>query len=413
MAVGFPLQVERVQGAMKISTRQFHVTSPQNISRTAAGATLRASLGEPVWRGAFQLPPTNDRSRMARDTAVLSVLDRAGGSFLVYDPAKTHPADDPAGAVLGNATPSIRDFDVTDARYIALKGLPAPQYWLRTGDYIGWISGRRNLFDQTEELNGSAWEVFTGASLPVSVGGGKGFSDWWQYTLAGSSPARFQQRLGTVYAGEIYTASFHLDSIESSISGPAPNRTQFTLGTSGASRASITINLDDFSILSAGATTYAGDGTVEDTILLDYGREDLGSGVYRYWLTAQATLERTWAAGIWESDSATAGDTLVLTGAQAERESGLTNYQFVTDGSGLGPKTYHLHQLAQDTRSDDFGDTLLFEATPYVQPTIAVGDPVSLIKPVMKATLDPDPSFGSARAAVSSGAAFSFTQTLD
>jgi hypothetical protein len=137
MALTFPLSVAQFQSGLRISVAEFYQSQPRQIDRMANGQQLTASLGDTIWRGSFVIPPTNDRSVAAGRDALLSVLDRPGSSFLVYDPAKTHPAADPDGTILGAATPTILSLDATDARLIGIEGLPAG-YVLTSGDYIGW-----------------------------------------------------------------------------------------------------------------------------------------------------------------------------------------------------------------------------------------------------------------------------------
>jgi len=140
MPLAYPLALTDFQERLKISVSQLVINTPLQIDRTSSGVPLPAQLGEPVWRGSFSLPPTNDRSNAARIDALLSVLDTLGASFLVYDPSKTHPAADPTGALLGAATPVISALDGTDARIMSVSGLPA-NYQLRGGDLIGWQYG--------------------------------------------------------------------------------------------------------------------------------------------------------------------------------------------------------------------------------------------------------------------------------
>jgi hypothetical protein len=140
MALTYPLSVAQFQDRFGIVTSRFFISNPRDLGRTAGGAQVSASLGDAVWRGSFALPFTNDRSDAAGIDALLSVLDRAGSSFLVYDRTKTHPAADPDGSILGAAAPTISGIDVTDARILGLSNLPAG-YVLTAGDLIGWQYG--------------------------------------------------------------------------------------------------------------------------------------------------------------------------------------------------------------------------------------------------------------------------------
>jgi len=222
MPLSYPLSLADFQDVITISERGFSIRSPRKVDRTASGVPLTASLGEPVWRGSFSVPPTNNRSQAARIDTLLSVLDRAGSTFLVYDPAKPYPAMDPDGSLSSATSPTIRFLDATDARLVGLEGIVSGGngFQIKAGDYIGWT----------------------------------------------------------------YTVN---------------------------------------------------------------------------------------------------GDT-----------------------------RYALHQAVEDATPNGVGNTQLFEVTPFIQPGVVVGDPVTMVKPPMKAVLEPDPSYGTARAAVSAGPSFSFVQSL-
>ena len=140
MPLTFPLPLSEFQDVIRVSKRGFSVNSPMNRSRTAGGVPLPSSIGEPVWRGSFEIPLTNDRSVSGRIDSLLSVLDFSGASFLVYDPAQPYPAADPDGDILGAAIPTVRALDVNDARMVAVGNLP-DSYVLTAGDLVGWRSG--------------------------------------------------------------------------------------------------------------------------------------------------------------------------------------------------------------------------------------------------------------------------------
>lgn len=125
MPLSYPISLALFQDKFKISMAQFYVNSPRQVDRTAGGSQNSASLGDAVWRGSFSVPPTNQRSVSAQLDALLSVLDRAGSSFLVYDPSKCFPAEDPGGSILGGANVTIGSLSGTDARLMSLSGLPA------------------------------------------------------------------------------------------------------------------------------------------------------------------------------------------------------------------------------------------------------------------------------------------------
>jgi len=140
MPLTYPLSLAAFQDKAKIAVSEFYINNPRELGRTAGGSQLSASLGDAVWRGSFETAPTNVRAQSAAMDALLSVLDRAGSSFLVYDPSKAYPADDPTGSLLGGATVRVASLIGSDARLLSLKGLPA-SYQLRAGDLIGWTYG--------------------------------------------------------------------------------------------------------------------------------------------------------------------------------------------------------------------------------------------------------------------------------
>jgi|AntRauTorckE5430_2_1112549.scaffolds.fasta_scaffold17752_2 hypothetical protein len=163
MALSYPLSLAAFQDRAKITVAEFVINNPRQISRTAGGSQLSASLGDSVWRGSFETPPTNVRAETAAIDALLSVLDRAGSSFLVYDPSKPYPADDLTGSITGSATVTIRSLSSSDARVMALNGLPNG-FSLRAGDLIGWTYGssptRYALHRLVEDASGTdAFEV--------------------------------------------------------------------------------------------------------------------------------------------------------------------------------------------------------------------------------------------------------------
>jgi len=140
MPITYPLSLAAFQDKARITVAEFYINNPRELGRTAGGSQLSASLGDSVWRGSFQTAATNVRAQSAAMDALLSVLDRAGSSFLVYDPSKPYPADDPTGSILGASTVQVASLSSSDARLISLKGLPA-SYQLRAGDLIGWTYG--------------------------------------------------------------------------------------------------------------------------------------------------------------------------------------------------------------------------------------------------------------------------------
>lgn len=152
MALSFPLSLAAFQDKFTISMASMWISEPRQIDRTASGTILPASLGDAVWRGSFQVPPTNDRSEAGQLDALLSILDRAGSSFLVYDPRKPYPASG------GTSTGTINSISGSDRRTITITGGPT----LTPGDLFSFTYGSsptRYSLHRIVDISGSDIEV--------------------------------------------------------------------------------------------------------------------------------------------------------------------------------------------------------------------------------------------------------------
>lgn len=135
MAYSFPLSVAQFMGILPVSLMTFDLPEAVETAETGGGEVLRAALGSRLWQGQITL------GRMTEDeegdvVAMLDVLRRASGSFMVYDKRRAWPRSDPNGAILGAATPVINEIAVS-TREIALSGLPAG-YELKRGDMLSF-----------------------------------------------------------------------------------------------------------------------------------------------------------------------------------------------------------------------------------------------------------------------------------
>lgn len=152
MALTYPLSLAAFQDKFRISVAEFYLNNPRQIDRTASGTQNSASLGDAVWQGSFQVPPTNSRSEAAQLDALLSVLDRAGSSFLVYDPSKPDPASG------GTGTGTLASISGTDRRLITITGGPT----LTAGDLLSFTYGSsptRYALHRIVGISGSEIEV--------------------------------------------------------------------------------------------------------------------------------------------------------------------------------------------------------------------------------------------------------------
>jgi hypothetical protein len=144
MPLSYPFSLSDFQEILVINKRGFFINNPMEVSKTAGGSVLKASLGSSLWKGNFSLEFTTDMSKAGKINALISILDRPSSSFMVYDPAKPYPAYDPTGSIISGASPTVRLLDSGDSRLIALAALPST-YKLLAGDYIAWqytVSGQ-------------------------------------------------------------------------------------------------------------------------------------------------------------------------------------------------------------------------------------------------------------------------------
>lgn len=152
MAFTYPLSLAQFQDSLMLSVAEFFLSNPRQIDRTAEGTQLTASLGSAVWQGSFTIPNLVGRGESGRQDALLSVLDRAGSSFLVYDPAKPDPASG------GTATATIGSLDANDRRVMTISGGPV----LAAGDLMSYTYGSsptRYALHRIVSVSGSTLEV--------------------------------------------------------------------------------------------------------------------------------------------------------------------------------------------------------------------------------------------------------------
>lgn len=152
MPLSYPLSISAFQDKLKISSVELFLSNPRQVDRTAGGAQNSASLGNAVWHGMFTIPPTNSRADAAEIDALLSALDRAGSSFLVYDPSKPAPASG------GTSTATISALNGSDRRLMTISGGPT----LAPGDLLSFTYGSnptRYSLHRIVTLSGSTLEV--------------------------------------------------------------------------------------------------------------------------------------------------------------------------------------------------------------------------------------------------------------
>jgi len=152
MPLTYPIPLAAFQDQFNVSMSEFYINNPRQIDRTAGGSQNSASLGDAVWRGSFSVPPTNVRATSAALDALLSALDRAGSSFLVYDPSKPNPASG------GTGTATITSLNPSDRRLMTISGGPT----LAPGDLLSFTYGSnptRYSLHRIVTISGSTLEV--------------------------------------------------------------------------------------------------------------------------------------------------------------------------------------------------------------------------------------------------------------
>lgn len=178
MALTFPLPLADFWNKLTIASMRLSINEAQQIDRTAGGTILKASVGDALWQGEATLSPSTQLASATEIEALVSVLGRAGASFLLYDTMRPHPASDPDGTILSGASPVIAAME-SNNREISLLGLPSG-YVLTAGDMIGWTYGssptryalHRLVTGVTANVNGGTglFEVTPFIAPGVSVG---------------------------------------------------------------------------------------------------------------------------------------------------------------------------------------------------------------------------------------------------
>lgn len=158
MALGNVLSLGQFWDKLRLSGVQFYDTEPQSMDRTAGGTVLKASIGESYWGGSATLAPSAIKDASVYEIeALLSVVNRAGMSFLAYDPRRAYPAADPDGSILGASTVTVASINANN-RELSLEGLPAG-YVLTAGDMISV---------EASSTNHALFRIVTGATADGS-----------------------------------------------------------------------------------------------------------------------------------------------------------------------------------------------------------------------------------------------------
>lgn len=144
----YPLSLAVFWNALPIASAPFRLSRYDEASGLGSGRIISAETASPLWRAAIGFP---DLTLAERDLipALIESLDGAQKSFLASPKARAFPYYDPAGAILGGATPEIAAVGA-DNKSLTIEGLPA-FYQLRTGDFFSFqVSGRHHLHQFAE-----------------------------------------------------------------------------------------------------------------------------------------------------------------------------------------------------------------------------------------------------------------------
>lgn len=123
---------------LPIDDMTFDCHEPQEVNRLGDGSVIKGGLGAALWRGRIMLR-SMARDQARRFESALGEIAAPGGAFLLRRWPEHGPSADPAGTILGAATPTIHTLDA-DNRRLRVQGLPAG-YVLTIGDMIGWSYG--------------------------------------------------------------------------------------------------------------------------------------------------------------------------------------------------------------------------------------------------------------------------------
>lgn len=135
MALSYPLAFTAFWDQIEFSTSMFTLGESRQINTNGGGHVLDASLGSRLWSGEATLLPARHQEMLKSDARIELLLE-LGASFLAYDKRVTWPLEDPTGAILGAATPTLGAVDANNVD-VTIAGLPVG-YTLTRGDMIAF-----------------------------------------------------------------------------------------------------------------------------------------------------------------------------------------------------------------------------------------------------------------------------------
>lgn len=163
MALTFPLTLANFLDRLSVALMEFDLGEAMQVDETGRGEVLTASMGARLWQGQVDLAPRNFGAD-APQSALIQAIRDPGRPFLMTDLSRPGPTADPAGVILGSATPVLAATQA-GGRQVQLTGLPAA-YVLTPGDRFAFDYG-------SSPTRRALHEIVTGG-----VASGSGVSPW-------------------------------------------------------------------------------------------------------------------------------------------------------------------------------------------------------------------------------------------
>lgn len=131
-----PLALSSFFSSLAFSRAKFYLYTPKESNKLVEGSLISSVLGPSLW--VAELTTLDDEHWDFRDVqALIEEIERGSTPFLATPlPYKT-PKRDFSGSIMGTATPRLTAVSSSDARQIAIEGLPA-NYVLSRGDFLSF-----------------------------------------------------------------------------------------------------------------------------------------------------------------------------------------------------------------------------------------------------------------------------------
>lgn len=134
MALTFPLTLAQFFDRIGVIAQPFYLSAAViSAGETEGGEVMTASIGARLWQGALSIR-ANTYLTADQIQSKIELLQQTGGAFNVGDKKRAYPQNDPTGAILGAAAPTISAINA-NSRDIGITGLPA-SYRITEGDLM-------------------------------------------------------------------------------------------------------------------------------------------------------------------------------------------------------------------------------------------------------------------------------------